>query len=102
LTNLIKNSIEALPPGGVITLGTESGMIVDGRSFASITIEDNGPGIPEPVMRRLFSPVTSTKGAGHSGLGLSITKKLIDEIRGSILCKSNKYGTRFQLLIPLK
>jgi HD-like signal output (HDOD) protein/nitrogen-specific signal transduction histidine kinase len=102
LTNLIKNSIEALPPGGMITLGTESGMIVDGRSFASITIEDNGPGIPEPVMRRLFSPVTSTKGTGHSGLGLSITKKLIDEIGGSILCKSNKYGTRFQLLIPMK
>jgi HD-like signal output (HDOD) protein/two-component sensor histidine kinase len=102
LTNLIKNSIEALPPGGSITLGTESGMVVDGRSFASITIEDNGPGIPEPVMRRLFSPVTSTKGAGHSGLGLSITKKLIDEIGGSILCKSNKYGTRFQLLIPVK
>jgi HD-like signal output (HDOD) protein/nitrogen-specific signal transduction histidine kinase len=102
LTNLIKNSIEALAPGGIITLGTESGMIVDGRSFAAITIEDNGPGIPEPVMRRLFSPVTSTKGTGHSGLGLSITKKLIDEIGGSILCKSNKYGTRFQLLIPVK
>lgn len=101
LTNLIKNSVEALPPGGIITLGTESGMIVDGRSFASITIEDNGPGIPEAVMRRLFSPVSSTKGAGHSGLGLSITKKLIDEIGGSILCKSNKSGTRFQLLIPV-
>jgi nitrogen-specific signal transduction histidine kinase len=52
-------------------------------------------------MRRLFSPVSSTKGAGHSGLGLSITKKLIDEIGGSILCKSNKSGTRFQLLIPV-
>jgi HD-like signal output (HDOD) protein/two-component sensor histidine kinase len=102
LTNLIKNSIEALPPGGTITLGTESGIVVDGRSFASITIEDNGPGIPEPVMRRLFSPVNSTKGTGHSGLGLSITKKLIDEIGGSIVCKSNKYGTRFQLLIPVK
>lgn len=102
LTNLIKNSVEALPPGGSITLGTEGGVIVDGRRFVSITIEDNGPGIPEPVMRRLFSPVSSTKGAGHSGLGLSITKKLIDEIGGSILCKSNKYGTRFQLLIPMK
>ncbi len=101
LTNLIKNAVEALPPGGIITLSTESGMIVDGRSFASITIEDNGPGIPEPVMRRLFSPTSSTKGSGHSGLGLSITKKLIDEIDGSILCKSNKSGTRFQLLIPV-
>lgn len=100
LTNLLKNSVEALPPGGTITLSTESGIVVDGRTFASVTIEDNGPGIPEPVMQRLFSPVSSTKGAGHSGLGLSITKKLIDEIGGSILCKSNKYGTRFQLLIP--
>ena len=102
LTNLLKNAVEALPPNGRITLSTESGVMVNGRLFAAITVADNGPGIPEAVMRQLFSPVSSQKGAGHSGLGLSITKKLMDELHGSIVCKSNKKGTQFQLLIPTK
>lgn len=100
LTNLLKNAVEALPPKGRIALSTDSGVMVNGRLFAAITIADNGPGIPETVMRQLFSPVASQKGAGHSGLGLSITKKLIDEIGGSIVCKSNRNGTQFQVLIP--
>ncbi len=100
LTNLLKNAVEALPPNGHITLSTESAVMVNGQLFAAIIIADNGPGIPETVMRQLFSPVISKKGAGHSGLGLSITKKLMDEIGGSIVCKSNKNGTQFQLLIP--
>ncbi|MFT3930449.1 MAG: HDOD domain-containing protein [Spongiibacteraceae bacterium] len=101
LTNLLKNAVEALPPNGRITLSTESGVMVNGRLFAAITVADNGPGIPEAVMRQLFSPVLSQKGAGHSGLGLSITKKLMDELGGSIVCKSNNRGTHFQLLIPV-
>lgn len=100
LTNLLKNSVEALPPHGRITLSTDNGVMVNGRLFAVISVADNGPGIPETVMRQLFSPVVSQKGAGHSGLGLSITKKLMDEIGGSIVCKSNKNGTHFQILIP--
>lgn len=101
LTNLLKNAVEALPPNGRITITTDSNVMVNGRLFAAVTIADNGPGISEAVMRQLFSPVPSQKGAGHSGLGLSITKKLMDELNGSIVCKSNKNGTQFQLLIPL-
>jgi signal transduction histidine kinase len=101
LTNLLKNAVEALPPAGVIKLTTEGDVVVNGRNFAAITVADNGPGIAPAILKHLFSPVTSTKGVGHSGLGLSITKKLIDEIGGSIMCKSNKSGTEFQLLIPM-
>jgi nitrogen-specific signal transduction histidine kinase len=100
LTNLLKNAVEALPPGGTIRLVTQSDVVVNGRNFAAITVADNGPGLPTSVLKHLFSPVVSTKGGAHSGLGLSITKKLIDEIGGSIMCKSNKAGTEFQLLIP--
>ena len=100
LTNLLKNAVEALPPGGTIRLITQSDVVVNGRNFAAITVADNGPGLPTSVLKHLFSPVASTKGGAHSGLGLSITKKLIDEIGGSIMCKSNKAGTEFQLLIP--
>lgn len=102
LTNLLKNAVEALPPGGRIALSTESGVIVNGRAFALISIADNGPGIPQSVLAHLFSPVTSTKGSGHSGIGLSISKKLMDEIGGSIACKSSRSGTEFQLFIPIR
>jgi HD-like signal output (HDOD) protein/signal transduction histidine kinase len=102
LTNLLKNAVEALPPGGRITVSSESDVVVDGRYFASFTVADNGPGLPDSVMKNLFQPVSSDKGNGHSGLGLSICKKLIDEISGSIACRSNKRGTQFQVLIPLQ
>jgi signal transduction histidine kinase len=100
LTNLLKNAVEALPPGGQITVGSEADLVVNGRHFASFTVTDNGPGLPEAVMKHLFQPVRSTKGGGHSGLGLSICKKLVDEIDGSIVCRSTRRGTQFQVLIP--
>lgn len=102
LTNLLKNAVEALPPGGNISVSTESDIVVDGRHFASFSVADNGTGLPDTVMKHLFSPVDSTKGNGHSGLGLSICKKLVDEIGGSILCRSSKRGTLFQVLIPIQ
>lgn len=101
LTNLLKNAVEALPPGGRITLRTEAELVVNGRNFASLSVTDNGPGLPEAVLKHLFTPVSSTKGNGHSGLGLSICKKLVDEIGGSIVCRSSKRGTQFEVLIPL-
>lgn len=100
LTNLLKNAIEALPEGGRIELSTPGPMLANGQQFAVIVIEDNGPGIPESVMRQLFSPVTSTKGGNHSGLGLSISRKLIEEMGGSIWCRSDNRGTQFQILLP--
>ncbi|MDG1772891.1 MAG: HDOD domain-containing protein [Oceanicoccus sp.] len=101
LTNLLKNAVEALQPGGKITLSSEASVSFSGRDFAAINIEDNGPGIAPEVKKNLFSPVDSTKGQGHSGLGLSIVKKLIDDMDGSIVCRSNPdSGTQFQILLP--
>lgn len=100
LTNLLKNAVEALPAGGRIVVGTENAVVVNGHRFAVITVQDNGPGIPEAVLGRLFSPVVSDKGGGHAGLGLSISKKLVDEMGGSIWCRSGRNGTQFQVLLP--
>src|SRR5690606_7111474 len=102
LTNLLKNAVEALPPGGHITVSSEADVVVNGRHFASFSVADNGSGLPEAVMKHLFTPVSSTKGGGHSGLGLSICKKLVDEIGGTIACRSNKRGTQFQVMIPIQ
>ncbi|KZX75097.1 hypothetical protein A3715_02350 [Oleiphilus sp. HI0009] len=100
LTNLMKNAVEAMPEGGKISVATKSSINVNGHSFCEIKITDNGPGIPEEIQKNLFTPVSTTKGAGHSGLGLSITKNLVTEARGTITCRSDGKGTQFQILLP--
>ena len=100
LTNLIKNAVEALPEGGKICITTRGNVNVNGQRFTEIRVDDNGPGIPPSIQKNLFSPVSTTKGNGHSGLGLSITKNLVTEARGTITCRSNEKGTQFQVLLP--
>lgn len=101
LTNLIKNAVEALDENGCITLETQGQVNFNGRNYVEIIISDNGPGIAAEVQEKLFSPVQTTKGGSHAGLGLSIVKNLIDDLDGSISCRSSaKNGTRFEILIP--
>ncbi|MEG7522096.1 MAG: ATP-binding protein, partial [Chromatiales bacterium] len=101
LTNLIKNSVEAMSDGGKITLITKDKINMNGKHYVGIEIIDNGPGIPDEIMENIFSPVKSTKGAGNAGLGLTIVKNLINELSGSISCtSSHEKGTTFQILLP--
>lgn len=103
LTNLVKNAVEAMPEGGSIFLGTRGQVNVNGTLFVELTLSDSGPGMPGNVLKRLFSPITSTKGKEHSGLGLTIVKKLVTDLDGTISCRSieNK-GTEFRILLPQK
>ncbi len=100
ITNLIKNASEAMPEGGTIFISTAANINLNGQNFVEILIKDQGPGLPEEIAKDLFKPVTSTKGEGHSGLGLSITKNLVRDAKGSISCRSNDKGTTFQLFLP--
>ncbi|ARU58402.1 MAG: HDOD domain-containing protein [Pseudomonadales bacterium] len=100
LTNLLKNSAEALQDGGLVTITTTGHVNVNGKQFLEVLISDNGPGIPDTIMKQIFNPVSSTKGKHHSGLGLSITRNLVTELDGSIRCRSTREGTEFQILIP--
>jgi signal transduction histidine kinase/HD-like signal output (HDOD) protein len=101
LTNLLKNAAEAMTNGGRITVGTKGQVNVDGRPFVELTIRDSGPGIPSSIMPNLFSPVESTKGKEHSGLGLTIVKNLVTELSGTISCSSNgERGAEFRILLP--
>lgn len=101
LVNLVKNAAEALAEGQTITIQTEDAIYIGKEPFVGVVVADNGPGIPQRVLEALFEPVATTKGKGHSGLGLSITKRLVDELGGRISCRSNAtQGTRFQILVP--
>lgn len=100
LTNLLKNAAEAMPDGGELTIRTSANINVNGKDFVEIRIQDTGKGIPSDIKHILFTPVTSTKGNGHSGLGLSITKNLVTDAHGTISCRSSAKGTEFQILLP--
>ncbi|SBW00112.1 Sensory box protein (fragment) [uncultured delta proteobacterium] len=81
LINLIKNAQEAMEEG-VIDVRTR---YVDGIVY--LEVGDNGPGIPQELQEKIFSPFFSTKDKG-SGLGLAMTRKIINEIGGKLLLHS--------------
>jgi len=101
LMNLIKNAVEAMPDGGKIEIGNNGFVNRDGRLYVELWIKDSGAGIPGDVMAKLFSPVQSTKGGGHRGLGLSIVHSLVKKTQGHISCRSNKQGTTFEILLAV-
>ncbi|MGR8929379.1 MAG: HDOD domain-containing protein [Gammaproteobacteria bacterium] len=103
LTNLVKNAAEAATIGGSITLATRDCVYVGNDSCVEISVSDNGPGFPDDIKDQLFTPVPSTKGAEHSGLGLTIVKSLVDEMAGTITCLSrSNEGTTFRIFLPRK
>ena len=73
-----------------------------GESEVLIAVEDNGAGIPEKILQRLFDVFFSTKGSQGTGLGLAVTKKIIDEHGGKIEAQSTPdEGTTFTIQLPL-
>lgn len=101
LSNLVKNAVESLPSKGVITIKTKALILINNKKYIQIIISDNGIGIPDSVVENLFSPVKTTKGAKHSGLGLTIVYRLISELQGSISYSiSDSGGAEFVILLP--
>lgn len=100
LLNLVKNAAEAMTDGGTLTISTAGGVNRDGAEYVEIRVADTGPGIPPPIMSRLFEPVTSNKGNGHAGLGLAIVKNIVKDLRGFITCRNSGNGASFEILLP--
>ncbi|MBI4791048.1 MAG: response regulator [Chloroflexi bacterium] len=94
---LILNAIEAMPRGGLITLRTE-------RKDDSVLVAviDTGEGMTEETRRRVFDPFFSTKGTGHTGLGLSIASNLVGQHKGMLTVESQPgRGSAFTVSIPV-
>ncbi|WP_018862202.1 HDOD domain-containing protein [Thioalkalivibrio sp. ALJ3] len=100
LTNLLKNAAEALESGGCIRLQTRDPEDLHGQRVVTLVVADDGPGLPEEVRAAHYRPVKSQKGASHAGLGLSIVRRLADEIGAHIHCDSDREGTRFEIRLP--
>ncbi|MCV2401691.1 nitrogen regulation protein NR(II) [Marinomonas sp. C2222] len=71
------------------------------RLACKISIIDNGPGIPEAIMKTLFYPMVSGRAEG-TGLGLSIAQSIIHQHQGIIECHSRPQHTEFNILIPIE
>jgi len=72
----------------------------NGGSEIELTVEDTGPGIPDPVIKRLFEPSFTTKPEGH-GFGLSTCYRIIKNHGGHISAENtSKAGARFTVLLP--
>lgn len=69
-------------------------------NFVRITFKDNGTGIPPAIQEYIFDPFFSTKDSG-TGLGLSVTKKIIQNHNGTLKMSSNHNGTTFTISIPI-
>jgi PAS domain S-box-containing protein len=113
LMNLATNARDAMPRGGRLEISTEQVIIEDGTEaehalsspgkFALITVTDNGAGIDEKSLVKIFEPFYTTKEVGKgTGLGLSIVHGIIKQHDGSILVSSEPgKGATFKIYLPL-
>ncbi|TGM38056.1 ATP-binding protein [Leptospira biflexa] len=95
-TNLILNALEAMKTKGNLTISTEK----NGR-HVEVKVIDNGPGIPIEIQNRIFEPFFTTKQQGEgTGMGLGITKSIIEKHFGKITVESEPGRTCFCILLP--
>jgi signal transduction histidine kinase len=98
LINLVGNAIEACGPGGRVTVSTAPGAATG--TFL-LEVRDTGCGVPPELQARIFEPMFSTKGSKGTGLGLAVSKKIVDEHGGTIRLHSEPgRGTTFTLELP--
>jgi two-component system, LuxR family, sensor kinase FixL len=96
--NLVRNAIEAMAAVEERRLTVVARMAEDG--MIEVSIEDTGPGLPPDVAARLFQPFVSTKDKGM-GLGLSISRSIIDNLGGRLRVASNTDGgVTFSFSLP--
>jgi signal transduction histidine kinase len=101
-TNILVNACDVLPDGGTIKIRTKT----EGEYKLVVEISDNGPGIPEEVIPRIFEPNFTTKNQGAKfglGLGLAISNEIIRQHGGFIKASNRESGgAKFQIILPVR
>ena len=96
LTNLVNNASEALrgrPGAAIQVIGRAR------RGALEVTVRDNGPGIPEALRPRIFTPFVTGRREG-TGFGLAIVKQIVEAHGGTIAVESGEGGTSFVIRLP--
>jgi PAS domain S-box-containing protein len=106
LTNLLANAVNYTPAGGTILLRTETAK-AEGRRWATVSVEDTGPGIPKEEKTHLFErfyrgAAGRASDVPGTGLGLAICKEIIDRHGGQITVESEEgLGSIFTAWLPI-
>jgi len=96
MLNLIRNSLDAMPNGGELTVGTwrEAGQV-------RLRVTDTGKGMSEEQLKQVFAPFFTTKPSG-TGLGLALVQQIISEHGGHVECESQPgQGSTFTIFLPV-
>jgi two-component system, chemotaxis family, CheB/CheR fusion protein len=111
LLNLAVNARDAMPQGGVLTLGTDmvTGETLrrkfpeaSGRRYVELCVADTGKGMDDETRRRIFEPFFTTKGPDGQGLGLAVVYGIVNAQRGWIdLETESGKGTTFRLYVEV-
>jgi nitrogen fixation/metabolism regulation signal transduction histidine kinase len=97
-TNILKNAIQSIPEGRT---GEIAANLKLAGNLVVVEFKDNGKGIPETLREKIFSPNFSTKNSGM-GLGLAISKKIVEQLGGRIAYKTKVgEGTTFTIELPV-
>lgn len=97
--NIILNALEAMPDGGVLTIGSQ---ISADRKSLDMTFQDTGLGISKENIGKIFDPFFTTKGTQGTGLGLAVSYGIIEQHGGKINVKSTiGTGTTITVSLPL-
>jgi signal transduction histidine kinase len=94
LINVVRNSVQAMNGRGLIEI-----RVSEAPGGIELTVQDHGPGMSQEVRSRLFEPGFTTKPDGM-GLGLTLVKRTIDEMGGSIAVESKPAGTTVKVWFP--
>jgi signal transduction histidine kinase/HAMP domain-containing protein len=95
VVNLIENALQAAHAGRIRLRST----LLDSRVY--IRVEDNGPGVPDELLPKIFDPYFSTKSTG-TGLGLAIARKAIEEHGGHLVATNLLPGLRVEIELPVR
>lgn len=100
VSNLLCNALDALPDGGTLSL-----RIRKRADRIVFLVADNGQGIASENMERIFEPFFTTKQEAGNGLGLSLTKRIIEDHGGTIHIRSSvrpeRQGTVLKICLPV-
>lgn len=101
--NILDNAASFSPPGGVVHVGLRA----DG-STAVVRVEDEGPGIPEAHLSRIFDrfftyrPAAARRDSRHTGLGLAIVRAIVAGYGGSVMGVNGERGAAFEVRLPVE
>ncbi len=97
LLNIMRNAFEAMPGGGVLTISLA---YLEAKDMVKIDVADNGMGMDSEVLEKIGQPFFTTK-EGGTGLGLTLTKSIVQQMNGYLTVSSRPgKGSTFSLLLP--